>query len=108
MRAVHGVRDIATGELSRHRLLSCEWDGLVLLGEEKADLDAVVPGFVCVVVGENTGRLRLESSDSFVNKGLVRHISVEDLASVDRGDEFALQYYSMVSSSGPPHGRELW
>lgn len=107
VRAVHGVRDIATWELSRHRLLSCEWDCLVLLGEEKADLDTVVPGLVCVVVGEDTGGLGLESGEGFLDKGLVRNISVEDLASVDRSDEFTLQYYLTVSSSGVPIGKEI-
>lgn len=100
MRAVHGIRDIATWELRCHGLLSCEWYGLVLLGEEKADLNTLVPGLVCVVVGEDTGRLGLESSDGFLDKGLVRHISVEDLAPVGRRDEFALQYHITVSSSG--------
>lgn len=107
VRAVHSIGDMATWKLSRHRLLSCEWDGLVLLGEEKADLDTVVPRLVCVVVGEDTGRLGLESSEGFLDKGLVRHISVEDLASVERGDEFALQYYLTVRSSGSHHGKEI-
>lgn len=92
VRAVHGIRDIASWELSRHRLLGCEWDGLILLGEEKAHLDAVVPRFVRVVVGEDTGGLGLEGSDSFLDESLVRHIGVKDLTSVDRGDEFALQF----------------
>lgn len=93
MRAVHGIRDIATWELSRHGLLSCEWDGLILFGEEKADFNTVVPRLVCIIVGEDTGRLGLESSDSFLDKSLVCHISVEDLSSVGRGNKFALQHY---------------
>lgn len=92
MGAVHGVRDIATWELSRHRLLSGEWDGLILLGEEKADLNAVIPRFVRVVVGEDTGRLGLEGSDSFLYEGLACHIGVKDLTCVGGGDELALQY----------------
>lgn len=91
MRAVHGVGDVATWELGSHRLLSCEWYGLVLLSEEKADLDTIVPRLVCIVVGEYAGRFGLEGGDSFFDKCLVRHICVEHLASVDRGDEFALQ-----------------
>lgn len=100
VRAVHGVRDIATWELSRHRLLSSEGYGLILLGEEKADLDTVAPRFVRVVVREDAGRFGLERGDSLLDKSLVRHISVKDLTCVDRRDEVALHYYFKVSSSG--------
>lgn len=91
MRTVHCVRDIATWKLRGHGLLSCKWYGLVLLREEEADLDTVIPRCVCIVVGKDTSRLGLESSNGFVNKGLVCYICVKDLGSVDRGDEFALQ-----------------
>lgn len=90
MRAVHCKRDVATGKLRGHRLLSGERYGLILLSEEKPDLDAVVPRFVSVVVGENTGRLGLECSKGVRDKGLVCHIRVKDLASIARGDELAL------------------
>lgn len=91
MRAVHSIRDVATGELRGHRLLSREWYGLVLLGEEKADLNTVIPRLVCVVVRKDTRRLWFECSNGFLDKGLVRHIRVEDLTSIARGDEIALQ-----------------
>ena len=68
MGAVHCVRDVATRELGGHRLLSCEWYGLILLSEEKSDLDAIVPRLVSVVVGENTSRLGLECSNGFRDK----------------------------------------
>lgn len=91
MRAVHCIRDVATGELRGHRLLSREWYGLVLLGEEKPDLNAIIPRLVGVVVGENTRRLGFKCSNSFLDKGLVRNIRVEDLTSIARSDEIALR-----------------
>lgn len=90
MRAVHCVRDIAGRKLRGHGLLSRERYSLVLLGEEEADLDAVAPGCVGIVVGENSSRFGLESSNGFFDKGLVRHIRVEDLSRIYRCDKFAL------------------
>lgn len=54
---------VAGGELGGHGLLGGEGDGLVLLGVEVHDLDALVPGLVGGVIGEDTLGLPAELSN---------------------------------------------
>lgn len=90
VRAVHRVRDVTCRELRSHGLLCCDRNSLVLQRKEEANLDAIVPGLVGVVVGEDTGRLRLERRNCLFDKRLIGDICVKDLAGVAGSDEVAL------------------
>lgn len=71
-------------------MLCCDRNSLVLQRKEEANLDAIVPGLVGVVVGEDTGRLRLERRNCLFDKRLIGDICVKDLAGVAGSDEVAL------------------
>lgn len=82
MRAVHSIGDVAIGELGGHLFLGRNGNGLVQLGEEKANLDTVVPGLIDVVVREDTSRLGLKGSDGLSGQSGV-DIGIEDLCAID-------------------------
>lgn len=91
-RRVTGVQaggERALGKLGRHELLQLERDGLVLLGEEVAHLEAVVPGLEAGLVLEGLEGLREQGVDGLGGKrGL--DVTVEDLGPVEGRDEAIL------------------
>lgn len=90
MGAVQRVANVASWELGRHSLLCGKRDCLILLGEEKANLNTIVPRLEQVVIREDASGFGLELCQSLGKQSLIFDVGVGNLRDIGSTDELTL------------------